>query len=209
MGKHIVFIGCGTGRSGTVSLARLITRCRGFYCTHEALPLLSWEKNESIYQKKLEIIEHAGLDIGDVHSAYLPYLEKFIKDIPDIRIVCTLRDTDKVVRSFENKIGPQINHWLDHKGEDGWIVNKKWDPTFPKYEITDRHRAIEQYVTDYKEEINRLCEKYPKNILIIDISDLSAKAGQRKIFKFIGIKPWDRYYPPQEESVFNGLTDKK
>lgn len=201
---HIVFLGCGTGRSGTVSLAKLMTRCGNFYCTHEQTPLLPWEFDEELYQYKKKVLAGDGsMGMGDVHSVYLPYLERFIEDLPNIKIVCTERDAEEVAKSFEKKIGSHVNHWYDHQGKGNWQLSPKWDPTFPKYDIKDRHQAILQYVEDYGAKIRNLKKHYPQNILIVDINDLSTKSGQDRIFDFVGIKKGDRRYIDESQSVHN------
>lgn len=201
---HIVFLGCGTGRSGTVSLAKLMARCGNFFCTHEQTPLLSWQFDEDLYQYKKRVLTNDGsMGMGDVHSVYLPYLERFIEDIPNIKIVCSEREPEEVARSFEKKVGPHFNHWYEHKGRAGWQVSPKWDPTFPKYDIKDRHQAILQYVEDYGAKIRNLQKRFPQNILIVDISELSTRAGQNKIFDFVGIKKQDRRYIDESQSVYN------
>jgi hypothetical protein len=142
------------------------------------------------------------MDIGDVHSAYLPYLEQLIKDIPNVKIVCIQRPNDEVVRSFEKKIGPNKNHWYDHKG-DGWEVDTAHDPTFPTYKIKNRRQAITKYVIDYDKEIKRLAYRHPDNILIVQIDELGSLFGQRKIFKFVGVKPMNRRYISRANTKYN------
>jgi len=201
--EHIVFIGCGQGRSGTVSLSKLMTGCRVFHCTHEQKPMLSWKFDERSYNNKKQQFLDATMNMGDVHSAYLPYLERFIVDIPDIKIVCSLRDSQEVTDSFERKIGPKTNHWHDHKIESEWQENKLWDPTFPTYEPMERNKAIFKYAEYYRSHINMLAKKYPENILVVDVTELSSIKGQHKIFSFVGVKLVDRLYVKKYKSVHN------
>jgi hypothetical protein len=205
--NHIIFIGCGTGRSGTVTLSMLLDRCRGFHCTHEAQPMLPWKLDESAYKLKKETFLKSKVDVGDVHSVYLPYLEQFIKDIPNIKIVCTRRDSEEVADSFERHIdnGPQPhrNHWYEHNGKDGWQLDPNWDATFPKYNIKDRRLAIIKYAQEYDKHIDELVKKYPNNILIIQMTGLSTMSGQNKVFKFVGIKPYNRRFTTRRKSIYN------
>lgn len=203
--RQIIFIGCGTGRSGTVSLSKLLARCRNFHCTHEYKPMLSWKINEDAYENRKKYFLGANMDIGDVHSVYLPYLKRFIEDIPYIKIVCTRRDNEEVVKSFEKKINDR-NHWYNHKGV-GWTADSIWDPTFPTYNITDRHEAIEEYVKNYNRRIDRLAKKYPQNILVVDMNELNTFMGQNKIFNFVGIHPLNRSYVSKKRAVNNQSED--
>ena len=74
-----IFIGCGTGRCGTTSLAKLIAGCDGAVCYHERRPLLPWVFNAELFQERLKWLSTATARIiGDVAYYYLPYLEKFM-----------------------------------------------------------------------------------------------------------------------------------
>lgn len=208
MKNHTIVIGCGTGRSGTMSLARILDKCHGFSCTHESnKPRLPWEVDEKAYDRKKQQFLSAPGNIGDVYSGYLPYLERFIRDIPDIKIICTRRDAEAVAESFEKfyDIGhlKNINHWYDHKGREGWRLDPVWDQNYPKYDIKDRKQAILQYAKDYDKWIDRLIKKYPGNIMLLPIDDMSTTAGQKRIFKFVGIKPEDQVLTQRDETVYN------
>lgn len=207
MKDHRIVIGCGTGRSGTLSLAMLLDRCHGFSCTHELKPLLTWEIDETLYEHKKNMFLSAQNNVGDVHSAYLPYLERFISDIPSIKIVCTRRNRQDVVHSFErhiaNGIDPNRHHWYEHKGRGGWNVDPEWDPAFPKYEIKDRKKAILRYAEDYDKSIDKLAANYPENVLIVGVEELGSFFGQNRIFRFIGIKILDRRFTRKSKSIFN------
>ena len=165
--------------------------------------MLSWKFDERSYNNKKQQFLDATMNMGDVHSAYLPYLERFIVDIPDIKIVCSLRDSQEVTDSFERKIGPKTNHWHDHKIESEWQENKLWDPTFPTYEPMERNKAIFKYAEYYRSHINMLAKKYPENILVVDVTELSSIKGQHKIFSFVGVKLVDRLYVKKYKSVHN------
>lgn len=207
MNKHIVVIGCGTGRSGTVSLSKILNNCRNFICSHELDPLLPWEFSEAAYEKRKNHFLQAVGNIGDVHSVYLPYLERFIKDIPNIKIICTRRKCEEVADSFERHIDngphPRRNHWYEHGGREGWVSDPNWDATFPKYNIKNRNKAILRYARDYDAKIDELREKYPDNILVIPMTELSTFRGQNKIFGFVGIKLLDRSYTRKGHTVHN------
>lgn len=174
--------------------------------------MLSWEFNEKTYEHKKQQFLKSSEDIGDVHSVYLPYLERFIKDIPDIKIVCTRRSSEEVANSFENHIdrdGVLRNHWYNHKGRYEWQLDPEWDHTFPKYDIKNRKQAILQYARDYDKKVDELVKKYPENIMLVHIDELSTISSQNKILKFVGIKMYNRRYKTGHNSVYNSSKHLK
>jgi hypothetical protein len=187
-------IGCGTGRSGTMTLARILAECRGLSCTHEMAPLLPWQPHPTAYANRLSWLRGGRADVA---SSYLPYLRSFITDIPDVKIIVTRRDPDEVARSFETLMenpGPR-NHWFDHHG-DGWEFDPIYDPVFPKYDIPDRFDAIIAYANDYDTAIDELATEHPDSVLVVPMQDLGERATQRRIFEFAGIPASSRRYNP-------------
>ena len=198
--KQRVYIGCGTGRCGTVSLSRLIGGCDRAKCTQEMKPHLSWEFDEALFMKRVEYFGNANVNaICDVASYYLPYLKRFIAEFHDIRIVCLKRDKGETIGSFESKIGKR-NHWLDHDGVK-WRRDRTWDRCFPKYEIQDRRAAIRRYWEDYHREIGGLKNEFHKNVEVFEVDILNSKTGQKQIFDFLEMPEERRNY--MEKCRFN------
>lgn len=189
--RDMIVIGCGTGRSGTLTLARVLDACEGIECTHERWPRLTWNPDADSYAERLAWLREGH---SDVAFYYLPYLRCLLVDEPDARIIVTRRDPEEVACSFENLIGPRVNYWLDHHGQ-GWDLNDD-DATMPKYDIQDRHTAIVQYARDYDAEIDRLAAEYPENFLIVATHTLGDKATQRRIFDHARISGRARRYSP-------------
>jgi hypothetical protein len=194
----VIVIGCGPGRSGTLTLSRILNRCHDFECSHASRPLLPWRFSEEVYREKLGQLT-AGGNRGDIHSGYLPYLSRFIHDVPDVRIVCTRRSAFEVARSFEAWIDtstvPNRNHWYEHNGV-GWVSDPMYDPTYPSYDITNRFQAIVAYVNEYDATIDRLALLHPERIMVVRTAELGEESCQHAIFDFVGIPPGDRVYTP-------------
>jgi hypothetical protein len=194
----IVFIGCGTGRCGTLSLAKLIDGCEDAVCTHERRPLLPWIFKEDLFQERLSHFSNATASlIGDVAYFYLPYLEPFIQIIPDIKIICLERDRQGVINSYMSK-AQWWNHWRNNDAAD-WVDNNLWDVTFPKYDSRDKSKAIGTYWDDYRRKIRIVAKTHPKNIRIFHIDVLNTKRGLKRIFDFLEISEENRRYPEKRQ----------
>lgn len=192
-----IVIGCGTGRCGTLTLAKLLDGCIGFDCTHEARPTLSWIVSDHEYADKLDRIQAADQH-GDVCAAYLPYLPKFLVDIPDLRVVALRRPAHEVAESFEQWLdttGPmRRHHWYDHGG-DGWLLDT-YDRTYPSYDIPDRYQALLHYVEDYDTQIDQLRRDHPGSIMLVHTRDLGDLDVQQWIFDFANIPRADQRPQP-------------
>ena len=190
---RVVFIGCGTGRCGTTSLAILIEGCEDAVCIHERRPLLPWVFNEDLFQERVKWFSTSTAGItGDVAYFYLPYLEKLIGVFPNMKIVCLERSRQAVIDSFMWKTQGQ-NPWYNHDGTE-WAKDAVWDETFPKYDIVDKAEAIGAYWDDYRKSIRRIARKFPANVQLLKMEDLNIAQGQQRIFDFLEIPEKSRCY---------------
>lgn len=184
----MVVIGCGTGRCGTLTLAKLLDGCVGFDCTHEARPTLSWRYDQREYADKLARLCSAERH-GDVCSSYLPHLPRLFTDIDGLRVIVLRRPAGEVADSFEEWMDttgpPRRHHWFDHQGV-GWIPDP-YDRTYPTYNIPDRRTAILYYANDYHLRTDQLMAAHPDSTLLIATSDLGDAQTQQRIFDFVGI----------------------
>jgi len=195
-----VFIGCGTGRCGTTSLARLIGGCENAVCTHERRPLLPWTFNEELFQERVRWFSNSTASvIGDVAYYYLPYLERFIQEFPDVKIICLERDRQAVIDSYMWKTQWR-NRWSNHNGTD-WAKDQVWDATYPKYDTTDKAKAIGLYWDHYRKWIRLLAKEFPANLRTFGMDVLNTKTGQQKILDFLGIP--ERYRRYREKLRYN------
>jgi hypothetical protein len=182
--KQLVF-GLGTGRSGTSSLGELLNLQESYAVSHERKPILAWRASETELNKKLnQIAGSAAKTNGDVASSYLPFAEKILETFPRSKFICLQRDKQETVKSFMRKTGDR-NHWTEHDGKR-WKKDY-WDRFFPKYQMTDKAKAIEQYWIDYYQESERLAKQYPQRFKIFPISVLSNMEEQKALFDFLEI----------------------
>lgn len=90
-----IVLGIGSGRCGTLSLARVLSRQPGVMVSHEDPPLLPWERdpdNRVLRERfaRWRRTRQAAI-VGDVASFYLPYVAEAIGLELAIRIVCLVR----------------------------------------------------------------------------------------------------------------------
>jgi hypothetical protein len=191
--ERTIFVGCGTGRCGTTSLTKLIGGCKDAVCAHERRPLLPWIFNDDLFQERVQWFSSSTARItGDVAYFYLPYLEKLIGVFPNMKVVCIERGRQEVIDSFMWKTRWQ-NRWHNHDGVE-WVKDNVWDPTFPKYDTTDKAEAIGAYWDEYRRRIRRIAKKFPATVQTINMEELNTTQGQQKIFDFLALPEKSRRY---------------
>lgn len=184
-----LIIGLGSGRSGTVSLARLLDAQPGFSVTHEALEFqLRAEGSEQLVDDFLGEItgpstRRRGTTVGDVFSAYLYYVEQIVEAFPGTRFVCLRRDRASTVKSFARKVEP-ANHWMEHDGTR-WMSDP-WDASFPKFSATTVEEAIGLYWDDYYERASAFETELNGQFRVFDLEGLNQPEGQAEILAFVG-----------------------
>lgn len=205
-----LLLGCGTGRSGTASLARLLDGCRGTWVTHEQKPVLPWRYDPRYLTNR--ILYWRSLDtpfVGDVASWNLHYIEPLLQYFPALRAICLERPKDEVVESWERKT-PTWNH-VQHPDSwrADWDVDDKFVDSFPKFMADSKREALELYWHLYRDEIRRLQRRHPANVAIFDMGwALNTREGQDAIFEHAGIPPEARAYRTiHENSLSNRLDD--
>lgn len=212
---HYTFVAT-TGRSGTLSLARLFSRVPGYLALHEPAPDMTRhvviETNngntrlmEDIFLKTK--LPHIRRDCEKSGAKY--YLESthmFIKTFwriaidyfyPYIRIIQLERDPLKVAASFyqlgEIPGTQEGNDWLlDYKAPLNHIQIASILDTQPEFGHPF-FRCL-WYIYEIRERINKLKRMYPTiPIYRMNTEDLNSIEGVEKVLEFLGI-PMDINY---------------
>lgn len=188
-----VFLGIGTGRCGTVSLAKLLDKQPGVVCTHEERPLLPWyfnwedEAHWEAFHVHVARFKQAGAGlVGDVAFYWLPYLHEMFSTFPNLKVICLKRDRQETIRSYMRKTEGR-NHWMIHDGRK-WRLDSVWDPCYPKYHVETKEEAIGRYWDEYYRAVEGWARHRPEQVRVWDVDVLNSKRGQDEIFEFLGLK---------------------
>ena len=192
MNKQLI-ISIGTGRSGSVFLSSFLSEQKNVLVLHEGRlekekirKLIKWENDETELFNWIEYLLNYDENlkfIGDTGMYFLPYIDKIIHKYPNVKIIGLEREKEDVVTSFLKKTEGR-NHWYSHNG-NGWEIDNRWDPCFPKYQIREKRKAIEKYYDDYISTTNDLKLRYPNNIKIWNLSSFNSSKTKNEILDFI------------------------
>jgi hypothetical protein len=191
------FIGTGTGRCGTMSLANILGVTPRSDVTHERFHPLwyggpaqpAFEEAVRWFKKYDERENHL---IGDVSSFWLPHIANLKAEIPDLRVVCLHRDKDQVVESFLKWLAGLSNL----RPVDMFVlvqdpILKLYINLFPTIDHLTAKQAWEVYWD--------LCEKIMAEIeppvLHMDMEDLNDNEALDQVHAFLGVNPEDRIKP--------------
>lgn len=190
-GRGLV-IGLGSGRCGTVSLAKLLSQQRGVEVSHERLEynLAAAGSEELVLTFLRQLTEGRGVRpgarcVGDVFSAYLYYVEVIAEALPEARFVCLRRDRAATVTSFVKKVHP-ANHWMAHDGVK-WMSDP-WDRCFPNFAADSIEDAVGAYWDDYYSRAADFMGRMPERFGIFELHELNDPSGQSRILDFAGLQ---------------------
>lgn len=221
MENKTYIIGFGSGRCGTMSLAKLLNACEDTCVLHEMKILyvgggttlrnqdriselmeqgkavrihrkLSWQFNEQEAKEKMYDLQHINKSfVGEVAFYYLNSLSYFIKQL-DAKCICLWREQEKVVNSFMKRTS-KFHHWNSNPNKFGFRVSP-YDVCFPSYDTLLKKEAIAKYWEEYYAIAEKLIEQFPNNIIKVDINHFNEKENQKRIFDFVGIPEQNRLY---------------
>jgi hypothetical protein len=191
-----LIISIGTGRSGSVSLSQFLSHQEKMRLLHEGKieekgirTLIKWENDTDQLFKWITYLSNVNSDeyfYGDTGMYYLPYIKLIIQKYPNVKIIGLVRDKESVVNSYLNKTEGR-NHWYNHNGKD-WKKDEKWDPCYPKYNESNKKKALELYWEEYNETTKTLQTEFPEQIKMWTIREFNTENGKNEILDFIGYK---------------------
>ena len=161
------FVGLGTGRCGTRSLAALF-RESGLVCTHEELPHLPWQFDEQQIDERYKKIRRGE---GDVAFYYLPYADYLLAK--GVKMVCMKRNKGDTIKSFIKKIDGR-NHFNN--------TGNTMDKCFPDYNM-EIEPALRRYWDEYYFLAETYEQDYPHLFRVFDIDTLNT--DKESILEFI------------------------
>ena len=138
--------------------------------------------------------------VGDMMSAYLPYVEALIALEPTIKFVSVYDDPALEIESLMH-LRPHTNIYQTH---DGIVYQHDplYDRSAPKYgPELGKADAVQRFVEMYAETTSALAEKYPENFYKIRFKDLYASQPALQLLTWIG------YTEPQVFDQFDLSAD--
>ena len=169
-----VVIGCGSGRSGTLSLKHLLDSQPDSMFSHEALPM-PWNRNPDIHEEMIgRLFERDSGFIGDVGYYWINYVEDMLSAKPDAKFICLERDRQEVIESM----------WARSRGLNTHPTSD-WFMMYPRYD-TDRKNAIGLMWDEYFEMAHGLGYKYPETFHVFNMDVLNTKDGVNNLLDFAG-----------------------
>ncbi|MGN6546207.1 MAG: hypothetical protein ACTHK7_14230 [Aureliella sp.] len=220
--KRFIF-GIGSGRCGTLSLARLLDSQPDARVTHEMRPLLGWDAPEDekrrIAGARLERLAResdAGL-VGDVAAYYLPYIPFLLEGNADVRIVCLRRPRQEVIASFiqwlERTESLPVNHWLERPWKRGECQRQfhslVWSRIFPKYPDVSLEEGIGRYWDEYYAEVERLQARFQGRVLMLETYELNQEEQQRQLLRFCAVEEKLQRIGRQHENISSNTAQRR
>lgn len=199
--QHNIFIGFGTGRCGTKSLARVIGACRNTQVTHECSDWrVPWYSVD--YTKVDAMIEHFrqyGKLVGDVGFYWLPHLEYIKSQLPGIKLIWMQRDKNETVGSFiygQNKVGgDQAVYGPLCPMPNKQKASRVWNRFYPLVDAYDLEQSVEFYWEMYNKWAQNL-DCYQMNVY-----DLNSHRKVDGLFDYLEVPESDRVF--LEDAHFN------
>ena len=193
----IPFLGIGTGRCGTKSLARIIGACKNTSIAHEcgAYACFWYQKNLKIFYYFREQVEsNPDKVVGDVAFYWLPHIAK-LRKILRLRVVCLHRDKESTVNSFlrlydtKTRLRREDCPRLGKMPTSDYYRNWIWWNRFPLIEGESPKECWEKYWDMYERESRKI-----KNCYHLNLEDLNSNKELDKLFDYLRIARKDRKY---------------
>jgi len=196
------FLGTGTGRCGTMSLARMLNLTPESEVSHEQFgPLWYGPPDQPEIIRALDWFEDCEASlIGDCSSFWLPHIPHMQKEKPDLRIVCLHRPKKETVESFLRWSGGGGNLRPIDKAEVHRDPNRQaYVNVFPTIDAADSYTSWEVYW--------ELCERMMGQLegpkMHLSTRDLNNDVILATLHDFLEIPEDDRIRPTKRR--FNAL----
>lgn len=193
MSQRIV-LGMGAGQCGLSLLFEILAKQASSRMTMDQAPVFPWapDPKESRVKERLSRWKKQFQErfVGDVATFYLPYVEQFIAEEPECRLICLKRPREEVVASFckylDEKAPNPTDHWSDEPAP-GWYHDPIWSRAFPQYPVRDRVEGCGLYWEEYYRRAEDLAQRFPQNFILRDADVLTSENGVREILDFAGV----------------------
>jgi hypothetical protein len=196
-----IVIGIGSGRSGSTSLAAMLTTITGSCSTHENPPLISWtpEPEEvAFHLRRFRRLAAYHPLVADVSHWWLNVMDRVFAEFPEARVIGTFRGVEACAGSFMHIKGSgrgSYNHWVPYA--NGIWAAARWDPAYPTYPVPElaalnpdgaKLELISRYVREYNDSMHALAQRLPGRVMLVRTESLDDDAVQNAIFDFVGLR---------------------
>jgi hypothetical protein len=195
--KPTPFIGVGTGRCGTTSLAEIIDACENVRCTHEAYSFAWYEIDEEVGSliRDLRRASEADLMLGDVGQSLISHLPELRSSIHALKVICIHRDKQGTVDSFTRygwqKLRPgDKRRWIDKCYHSDGDYRVRSSRAFPVIDGITADQACGFYWEMYESMMRRIRQP----VLHIQMEELNDDARLNAVFEFLEIPERDRVF---------------
>ena len=196
----MIRLGIGTGRCGTHSLSRMVESA-GLTCPHESFVygeiasnsgrmfFPKWDGSDTDFVLDvIEAIHERDGDYSEIALYHLPHVDEILRRF-DARIVVMERDRERVIESYMKWTSGR-DHWSETPDRNLYRADP-WDRCYIKFPGSDKRENIGKYWDYYKEETDKLCDKYPFSVLKVKTEDMSNYSTYVKIMKHYGLPAVD------------------
>jgi hypothetical protein len=183
------FVGIGTGRCGTLSLAVIVNACKNCFVSHENEKfLMPWDSDP----KMNDLIEYlqpknAGL-WGDVSLTHNPRIYKLRQHIPDLKVVCLHRPKKEVVDSWKRWC---CGDCLTIDRNNRSTQDKTWQARFPQFDTDDPEEGWGKWWELYENMTLEI-----SNAFHIQTKELNSDNKLHELFNYLEIPHQDRIFVP-------------
>ena len=189
------FVGIGTGRCGTTSLAYIIDGCRNVKATHERWSLLWYGVDDRVGDMIRDFRESSknGVLVGDVGQSIGRNVGHLRASFPDLKVICLHRPRDEVIKSFHDygwqKLRPDDKRaWMDkcYETKDSFVARSiKCFPVIDGYTVDQACGFYWDYYEAMMADI-----KHP--VFHIQTDELNDDSKIHLMFDFLEIPDADR-----------------
>ncbi len=175
-----LIFGVGTGRCGTNSLAKLLSKQPETTVTHEALYVTPEVGGD--YDGALEALaKRTAKFVGDVAPWHIWHVPRSVVE-QNARFICLKRPRAATVESWVRVNNP--HRW--HQTEKGWEYGRL--NLLPRYDGATLAEALGNYWDHYYRLAEQLAGEFPDGFQIWPTESLNDPAAVEAILRFVGFE---------------------
>lgn len=209
--KQKVIIGLSPGRTGSKSIAHILTNQNRSSANHEHPPKLPYVKDLKLFHENVRAVSDKHKDSKYLcfnGFFYTWYIDDFVELFPDVKIYVLSRDIDKTIQSHYTKVTKRVeghlmykNYWNDR---DRGRCKSDWEPCFPNTgKGLELKEGITKYVYNYWNYIGNYLDKYPDKMRVFNIEKLNDTRNMLNFLRYVGIEDEDIRMPENKVQIVN------